>query len=64
MNATQVMAASNSTRVEHAPERIRYIMEGYWATTSGWQIAATVLLLLVAYDQCKQKLYNSTVSEI
>jgi len=38
-----------------APDNIGHFWQEYLATISSWQIVATILTILVAYDQCPSK---------
>ncbi|RDW63487.1 cytochrome P450-23 [Coleophoma cylindrospora] len=48
--STTVMV--NTSAILHsAPDRIGHFLGDYWATINGWQITATIFVMLVAYDQ-------------
>jgi hypothetical protein len=49
--ATLIMA--NTSAPYHASMPAVHFFEEYLATISGWQIAATTLLVLIVYDQCQ-----------
>jgi sterol 22-desaturase len=53
---TTITMANTSAGPYLAPAQVGHFLEVYLATISGWQIAATMLIILVAYDQCPPKL--------
>jgi sterol 22-desaturase len=51
-----IMMANSSAGSSHTSESMAsQLFDGYFASISGWQIAATTLMVLVAYDQCQSK---------
>ena len=49
----ETLIMANTSAPYHASIPAVHFFEEYLATISGWQIAATTLLVLIAYDQCQ-----------
>lgn len=53
-NATTLMMANTTAQLEFISEKAGLLASiGVLPAINGWQIAATILLILVAYDQCQ-----------
>lgn len=53
-NATTIMMANTTAPLDVIPAKLGLLtLGGILPKINGWQIAATILMILVAYDQCQ-----------